>query len=180
MNKCLISIFLCCLYCSLTMAQEVTTPRANQLGLNITGLLTQLPILPNDGEAAGLYAVLYKQESKKKPGRFSRFGLGGKVGVGSFNNSALTISLGIDRPLMSEGRWHLYYGFDGLLFFENSSFSATVGIGYGPLAGVRFDLSKRVSLMTEGSAFLTISAGPSAGLAFTLRPPTGLFLLFRF
>lgn len=178
-NCCTLLLFLV-LSIQLQAQDSLSLNLQRQIGLNITGLLSQTPILPNDGISSGLYSVIFKRASKRKPGQYFRFSVGGRVGIGNFSNTAFQLTIGNERPIVSEGRWHLNYGYDFILFLENSSFAAGVGVGYGPLVAIRFDVSKRISLLTEGSAFLTLSGGPTSGINLTLRPPTGLILVFRF
>ncbi len=161
-------------------SQDSLFVKGRYAGLNISGLLSQTPILPNNGESAGLYAFLFKSPLKRKPGKRFRFGIGGKVGLGDFSNAGFSVAIGTERTIVEAGRWQVNFGADGLLFFENSLVSAGVGIGYGPIVGISFDINKRISLLTEGSAFLTLSAGPSAGLGVNLRPPTGLIFVFKY
>ena len=161
-------------------SQDSLSVKGRYAGLNITGLLSQTPILPNNGESTGIYAFLFKSPLKKKPGKRFRLGVGGKVGIGDFSNAGFTVVIGVERTIMEAGRWQVNFGADGLIFFENSVVSAGVGIGYGPIVGISFEINKRISLLTEGSAFLTLSGGPNSGLGVNLRPPTGLIFVFKY
>jgi len=160
--------------------QDSLTVKPKEFGINITGILSQTPILPNDGQSAGLYALLFKSPSKRKPGKRFRFSIGGKVGAGNFTNAGFNLSLGRERTILKAGRWQVNFGSDGLIFFENSVFSSAVGLGYGPILGVSFEINKRISLLTEGSAFLTLSVGPNSGIGVNLRPPSGLIFVFNY
>jgi len=180
MSKYYLILLLFLLNSSAIFSQDSLAVKYRYAGLNITGLLSQTSILPNDGESAGLYSFIFKSPLKKKPGKRFRLSFGGKVGVGDFANAAFSIAIGSERTILKAGRWQINFGSDGLLFFENSAFSAGVGLGYGPIVGISFDINKRISLLTEGSAFLTVSAGPSTGIGVNLRPPTGLIFVFKY
>lgn len=182
MQKFLVTLLLVFVIATSSWTQDTVTidTTKRQIGLNITGLLSQTPILPNDGESSGVYSLVFKRPSKRKPNKLFRFTIGGKVGVGNFSNTGFLIGIGNEWPIVEAGRWHLNYGYDFVLFLENSSFSSAVGVGYGPLIAIRFDINKNISLLSEGSALVTLSAGPTSGLNLTLRPPSGLILVFRF
>jgi hypothetical protein len=218
------SLFICVtLICSsFLIAQENDTlpstaaPSYNdELGLNISAFVTQFLSLNSNEANEGAYLITYKHI---KGVRAFRLGAGIFIShtksEGGPNSAPLKSDIfntafrfGLERQIPIERRWlftaggDILIGYDDLSTNSDSNFGTIKikdrewSVGVGPVLGIHFRLSPRVSIGTEGTIYLRyfnsksstdfggIGGGEesdkSDGVNFAIRSPLALYFAVR-
>jgi hypothetical protein len=142
----------------------------NELGLNVTNLITDL-LGNNNRSDPGNYLISYKRlkgQTAFRLGLSINFSVNNQEFQGSNNtltNQNFQIRLGNEWRQDITNRFQYYFGIDGIAGFKSESSSATVNggtiiqkdnnvfVGLGPVLGFQFALYDRLLIGTEGSLY---------------------------
>lgn len=203
--------------CFFLFAQENddTPSYNNEWGLNITGFANQFLSFNDNDADQGPYLFTYKHIGKR-----TAFRMGAGLFLGHINFSGETN----EAPLKTEGvdialrlgwekqheigrRWLFTAGGDWPIGYKNLSSNSESNfgtikikskewsVGFGPVLGIHFRFTPRVSIGTEGTIYLRyfnskdstdfggIGGGDvedkSEGVTLEMRPPLALYFAFR-
>lgn len=149
-----------------------------EAGINVSEFVKTF-LVPNNNNNLGANATTYLLSFKTifKGGPAIRFGLGGNYtnkkvddddfsGIQTQVNSQFNTRLGFEWQFNLGRRWNFYAGVDGIFStgktrVETPNFppdktiveTKTTAFGGGPVAGVQFRISKRISLLTETAVY---------------------------
>lgn len=190
--------------------QEQDLSKSTDLGINITSVLSSF-----SGNGSFLEASDFPISLRlKRKNRILRLGLG-LTGTQeeffddvtfAFRNSldrAAFLRIGFERHVPIDEKWSFFWGLDAIgsyelnrVTIENASTSrienTKLGIGGGPLAGIKYNITDRLYLSTEstlyfinkfinqkesGVTFLDIN---TTSQEFSLQPPLFLYLNYAF
>lgn len=149
-----------------------------ELGLNVSEFIKTF-IVPNNNNNLGANATTYLLSFKSifKCGAAVRFGLGGRISdkdtqsdsfTGTLNvkNNQVNTRLGFEWQFNLGRRWNTYAGAD-IIYSNGKQSSETFStppnkfitsstvraFGGGPVVGIQFRISKRISLLTEAALY---------------------------
>lgn len=184
MKKALLTtiLFVFCIAAFAQNDEPTETTYKNQIGVNATTFIKQFLSLGNNVFASNSpYVVTYKHINNNKGLRagagvvFSEFKQNPNNGSTLTSNKTMNIDLrlGYEWQHSLGKRWGYYFGVDGLYSYDlsrtiTSSVSGfppqtteivtdveSFGMGAGPVLGVEFKLSKRISFNAETTAYYT-------------------------
>lgn len=148
---------------------QKTVKYDNDIGINVTSLLSQVIGL-NENEENTFFSVQYRRSSAKYGFRFSGYADVDKkedsdVSTGStltLKDQDFRIRAGIEKVMPLTGKFSLAYGMDIIGLYEVSHSTSSSGFvneislirtGAGPALRFMYQLSDRISLMTESTLY---------------------------
>ncbi|GEM_PF-838124 len=189
----LASLFILCSVCS--FAQDSESAFTQEISLNATSFVRQFALNNNAEEStASPYLIQYKLLGAKSNGLRTGFGANYNE-VQDFRGDlpeqsrdwGLDFRIGYERCSSLSNRWDIFYGIDavanyrivGLKTTSNLGFgeletetkTVVTGFGAGPVLGIRFKISDRISLFTESTAYFTRSENKET-VTFSSEDPT--------
>lgn len=224
MKKSIFLLFFSLIFAGQIAAQENDTELNNtpqfthEVGINATSLIKQVISFSDTSFAISPYLITYKLLTNKNLG--IRVALGGnysrkKENVQNFEDTATSTDLGLDLRIGVEWqqqlgkRWKTAVGLDfvssnvldktvidtgfDVVTFENKSNT----LGGGPILGIYYNISNKVSLYTEAAAYFTTGnsfnsqdfksfpefnekSDDITETSFQFHVPTTLYLVFTF
>lgn len=179
MKKLSLIIAICIMGLSV-FAQDTTKHYRNEFGIDVTGFLKQYLNFGNSQQYPTVYTPTYYLTYRRHFSGFNfRLAIGGdftnnQVPSGYSNDSimnysrgySLYASLGWEFYSNLSKKWQVYYGADlrtSLVYsnsdanndmgpsYEIGSISKTQTITFAPLLGIRFKITRRLSILTEAS-----------------------------
>jgi hypothetical protein len=199
-KKTILILFCCCLATIIFAQTKVVEKRnfSNELGLNVTNLLTDL-LGNNNLSSPGAYLLTYKRLRDNKAlrvGATVNFSFKNQSDFGFTSdliNQNFQLRVGRETRQNISPKFQYYYGVDAIAGFqqEQSNVRANSGqviqtdkiilVGAGPVLGFQFALYDRLLIGTEGSLYVSYNKNAVdfktsgiSGAAFPSKNTTGL------
>jgi len=220
MKKSFLFLFTTVISFSLFAQSDKEKYSGHEIGINATAFVKEFLSLNASDVDEGPYMITYK---KFKNGRALRLGLGGQFsqinedidGGGNLTtkDNRASLRIGYEWNQAISKRWSFYYGADVITDFTQSTSQTTsflptgqiesvilekqsLTTGGGPILGIQFFITDKISLMTEGSLYYNYTyntdkqtfdvetqfnkSEDSSSSLFEFGLPTALFFVIRF